>query len=301
MPAVQEKVKELIGKDPHSGRQPGRGRRHRRRHPGGRAARRGEGRPAARRDATVARHRDEGRRLHATDRAQHDHPDEEVGDLHDRRGQPAVRRGPRAAGRVERWPPSTRRSASSSSSASRRRPRGDAPDRGHLRHRRQRHHQRLRQGPRHRQRAADPDRGRLGSHRGRGSAHGHGRGVACGRGQAAARDRRHEEPGRGPRLRDRALAQGAPRQARSGRGLDDRRPSDGAQAGPGRLGRGRHQEPRPRRCSRPHRSWRRRSTHRPPRSSRPRRRQSGDGAASDDEVVEEADYEVIDEEEAKTS
>ena len=37
-----------------------------------------------------------------------------------------------------------------------------------LRHRRERDHQRLGEGPRHRQRAADPDRGRLGPERGRG-------------------------------------------------------------------------------------------------------------------------------------
>ena len=39
MPAVQEKVKELIGKEPAQGREPGRGRRGRRRHPGRRAPR----------------------------------------------------------------------------------------------------------------------------------------------------------------------------------------------------------------------------------------------------------------------
>ena len=40
-------------------------------------------------------------------------------------------------------------------------PRGHAADRGHLRHRRQRHPQRLRQGPGHRQGAEDRDQGRL--------------------------------------------------------------------------------------------------------------------------------------------
>ena len=39
---------------------------------------------------------------------------------------------------------------------------GHAADRGRVRHRRERDHQRLREGPRHRQRAADQDRGRLG-------------------------------------------------------------------------------------------------------------------------------------------
>ena len=82
------------------GREPGRGGRRGRRHPGGRHARRGEGRPPARRDAAVARHRDEGRCLHAAHRAQHDHPQPQVGDVLDGRGQPAVGRDPRAPGRV---------------------------------------------------------------------------------------------------------------------------------------------------------------------------------------------------------
>ena len=59
-------------------RQPGRGGRHRRRHPGRRAEGRRQGRPAARRDAAVARHRDAGRRVHPADRPQHHHPDQEV-------------------------------------------------------------------------------------------------------------------------------------------------------------------------------------------------------------------------------
>ena len=62
MPAVQEKVKELTGKEPHRGRQPRRGRRRRRRDPGGRARRRRQGRAAARRHPADARHRDQGRR-----------------------------------------------------------------------------------------------------------------------------------------------------------------------------------------------------------------------------------------------
>ena len=62
-------------------RQPGRGRRHGRRHPGRRAAGRRQGRAPARRHAAVARHRDPGRRLHPDDRPQHDHPDQEVADL----------------------------------------------------------------------------------------------------------------------------------------------------------------------------------------------------------------------------
>ena len=60
------------------GRQPGRGRCHRRRHSGRRAARRRQGRAAARRDPAFARHRDAGRRVHAHHRPQHHDPDQEV-------------------------------------------------------------------------------------------------------------------------------------------------------------------------------------------------------------------------------
>ena len=68
---------------PAQGRQPGRGRRRRRRDPGRRAQGRGQGRAPARRHPAVARHRDEGRRVHQADRPEHDDPDEEVGDLLD--------------------------------------------------------------------------------------------------------------------------------------------------------------------------------------------------------------------------
>ena len=146
---------------PAQGRQPGRGRRRRRRDPGRRAQGRGQGRAAARRDAAVARHRDEGRRDHEADRAQHDHPDAQGGGLHDRRGQPAVGRGARAAGRVgdgglqqdARQVPARRHPAGAA---------GHAAGRGRVRHRRERDHQRLGEGSRHGQRAADQDRGRLG-------------------------------------------------------------------------------------------------------------------------------------------
>ena len=129
-------------------RQPGRGRRHRRRHPGRRAEGRGEGRAAARRDPAVAGHRDQGRRVHQADRAQHDHPHAQVGDLLDRRGRTAVGRDPRPAGRARDGGlqqdagqvPAGRHPAG----AARR-----APDRGRLRHRRQRHHARVGQGPGH--------------------------------------------------------------------------------------------------------------------------------------------------------
>ena len=100
MPAVQEKVKELTGKDPHKRRQPGRGRGRGRRHPGGRAGRRRQGRAAARRHPADPRHRDQGRRDDQADRAQHHDPDAQVGDLLDGRGQPAGGGGARAPGRA---------------------------------------------------------------------------------------------------------------------------------------------------------------------------------------------------------
>src|SRR5207302_10264555 len=52
-------------------------------------------------------------------------------------------------------------------------------------------------------------------------------GVARRRGAPAARDGRREEQRRDARLSDRALAQGASREARRVRGLDDRGPDHG--------------------------------------------------------------------------
>ena len=152
------------------------------------------------------------------------------------------------------------------------------------------------------QRAADPDRGRLGPEGGRGPADDHGRGGARRRGAQAARARRRAEHGRVARLPDRAHAQGAPRQARRGRRLDDRGPDHGAQG-----------RPRERRTSNEIRQKTEalqeasqklaeaiyaQATAQQAQSASGRQRRRG---GSDDEVVEEADYEVIDEEEAKTS
>ena len=140
------------------GRQPGRGRRARRRHPGRRAAGRRQGRAAARRDPAVARHRDAGRRVHPPDRPQHDDPDQEVPGLLDRRGQPVGGDDPRLPGRArdggrQQVARPVRPDRHSAGTARR------AADRGHLRHRRQRHRQRLGQGQGHRQGAADPHPG----------------------------------------------------------------------------------------------------------------------------------------------
>ncbi len=230
MPAVQEKVKELRRQGAAQGRQPGRGRRRRRRDPGRRAQGRGQGRAPARRDPAVARHRDQGRRVHEADRAQHDDPDPQGGDLHDGRGQPAVGRDPRPAGRVR----DGRLQQDARQVPARRHPAGaarPAAGRGLVRHRRERDHPRHRQGPRHRQRAADQDRGRLGPVRGRGAADGEGRRGARRGGAQAARARRRAEPRRDARLPDREVAGRAPRHDRRGRGRHDRRPDHGAQAG----------------------------------------------------------------------
>ena len=68
------------------GRQSRRGRRDRRGYPGRRAQGRGQGRPAARRDAAVAGYRDAGRRVHQAHRQEHHHPDPQEPDFLDRPG-----------------------------------------------------------------------------------------------------------------------------------------------------------------------------------------------------------------------
>ena len=160
MPAVREQGQGADRQGPAPGRQPGRGRRRRRRDPGRRAGRRRQGRAAARRHPADARDRDQRRRDDEADRAQHDDPDEEVGDLLDRRRQPALGRDPRAPGRAR----DGQRQQEPGQVPAHRDPAGaarHAADRGHLRHRRQRHPQRHRQGPGHRQRAEDRDQVRL--------------------------------------------------------------------------------------------------------------------------------------------
>ena len=240
MPAVQAKVKELIGKDPHKGVNPDEVVAVGAAIQAGVLKRRGQGHPAARRHAALARHRDEGRRVHAADRAQHDDPDEEVGGLHDRGGQPAVGRGARPPGRVgdgalqqdARQVPARRHPAGAARHAA---------DRGLVRHRRERDHPRDREGPRHGQRAADPDRGRLGPQGGRGAADDpRGRGARR-RGAPAARARRRAERRGDARVPDRALAEGAPRQAPGERRRDDRGPRHGAPCRARVLGRERDQ------------------------------------------------------------
>ena len=100
MPAVQEKVKELTGKDPHQGVNPDEVVAIGAAIQAGVLAGRRQGRAAARRHPALARDRDQGRRVHEADRAEHHDPDPQVGDLLDRRRQPALGRGPRAPGRA---------------------------------------------------------------------------------------------------------------------------------------------------------------------------------------------------------
>ena len=182
-------------------------------------------------------------------------------------------------------------------------PRGHAADRGVVRHRRERDHPRHREGSRHRERAADPDRGRLRPLGGGGLAHGR-RGRVARRGGAHARASSPTRRTLGETLayqtekalaehRDKLDASDAGtiegrimelRQALESNDLADiQREDAGARAGcaaarPGGLCPG---EPAGQR--------------RPP---------AGDGGVGRrrDEVVEDADYEVIDEDEAaKTS
>ena len=138
MPSVQELVKSPVRQGAPQGRQPGRGRRDRRRDPGRRARRRGEGRPPPRRHAAVAGHRDPGRRHDPAHRPQHDHPDLQVAGVLDRVGQPEPGRDPRPPGRARL----RERQQDARPVHPRRHPAGSAghpAGRGDVRHRRERH------------------------------------------------------------------------------------------------------------------------------------------------------------------
>ena len=158
MPKVQQLVKELFGKEPHKGVNPDEVVAVGAAIQGGVLEGRRQGRAAARRDAAVARHRDAGRRVHAPDRTQHDDPDQEEPGLLHRRGRPDAPSPSRSPGRAR----DGRRQQVARPVRPDRHPAGAArraADRGDLRHRRQRHRQRLGQGQGDRQGAVDPHPG----------------------------------------------------------------------------------------------------------------------------------------------
>ena len=119
--------------------------------------------------------------------------------------------------------------------------------------------------------------------------------VAPRRGPQAARARRRPEHGRAARVPDRAHALRAPRQARRVRGLDDRGPDHGAEGRARELGRER--DPREDAGAPGRVAEARRGRLRPGDRAAGAVGPGGDNGAesSDDEVVEEGDYEVIDE------
>ena len=140
-------------------------------------------------------------------------------------------------------------------------PRNIPQDRGHLRHRRQRHRARQREGPGHRQGAVDDDLRRQCAAEGRDRADGQGRRGARRGGQAPPRGGRGPQRGRAARLLDREVPQGQ-------RGQDP-----GRLARPGRRGahrpQGRAQGRQRRELGRPLGQDRRRS---PPRARSSARR-----------------------------
>ena len=212
MPAVVEAVKTHVQRQGAAqGRQPGRGRRHRRGDPGRRPRRRRQGRPAPRRDPAVARHRDARRRHDQADRAEHDHPDLEVAGLLDRVGQPVAGRDPRPPGRAR-----VRRGQQDARPVHPRRdPAGSArraPDRGDVRHRCQRHPRRQGQGPGDQQGAAGPDHRVVDARQERRGPDGPRRPGARRGGPPAARGGRDPQRGRGPDVPGRARGQGPRRQ-----------------------------------------------------------------------------------------
>ena len=189
MPAVTDLVKQLTGKEPNKGVNPDEV------VAVGAALQagvlKGEVKDVLLLDVTPLSpgHRDQGRHLHQADRAQHHDPDQALRDLHHGRRQPAVGADPGLPGRardrgVQQEARHVRADRPAAGAARR------AADRGHLRHRRQRHRARQRQGPRHRQGAVDDDHRRLGAAEGRHRADDARRPGPRRRGQAAAARRR---------------------------------------------------------------------------------------------------------------
>ena len=132
-------------------------------------------------------------------------------DLHDGRRQPAVRADPGLPGRardggLQQEARHVRADRSAPGAA--RRP----ADRGRLRHRRQRHRPRPRQGPRHGQGAVDDHHRRLGPAQGRHRADDEGRRGARRGGQEAPRGGRDPQPGRVAAVPDREVPRGERRE-----------------------------------------------------------------------------------------
>ena len=103
-------------------------------------------------------------------------------------------------------------------------------DRGHLRHRRQRHRARQREGPGLRPRAVDDHLRWLGAQQGRDRPDGQGGGAVRRRGRGPPRVGRGPQPGRPARLRDREVHRRRGRQGRrraQGRGPGGRRRAQG--------------------------------------------------------------------------
>ena len=123
-------------------------------------------------------------------------------------------------------------------------------DRGHLRHRRQRHRARQREGPGLRPRAVDDHLRWLGAQQGRDRPDGQGGGAVRRRGRGPPRVGRGPQPGRPARLRDREVHRRQGRQGRrrrQGRGPGGRRRAQGdpgERRGVGRRAQRRHRQAR---------------------------------------------------------
>ena len=114
IPAVQDAVKSLTGKEGFKGINPDECVATGRCPPGRRADRRREGPAAAGRHPPVPGHGDHGRRDDQAHRAQHHHPRQEEPDLHHRRRQPDLRSRSTSCRASVRWPRTTRPWAASS-------------------------------------------------------------------------------------------------------------------------------------------------------------------------------------------
>ena len=154
-----------------------------------------------------AGHRNGWRRGDPDDPAQHDGAHAQVADFLDLQRQPARRGDQGSPGRASALP----RQQEPRDVPPRRHPAvapWHAADRGHVRHRRERHPQRLGQGPRHRQGAENLHHRFQRSDQGRDRAHAQGSRSARRRGQQGQGVHRDPQPGRQPRLPVREAAQG---------------------------------------------------------------------------------------------